>query len=1276
MMLALRLRGSRGIRTQYSGPLCHARVGRAGIAARDRPTAFARGYADDATNLKEVTTPEELTKSEESARSANSDSSAKAEESAESEVATNLKELTKTEESPKPQEPTKPSESPKSNNNPESSKSTNSKKKKTEVDGANNADKKTEPKAGDEAPSSESQAKTIKILREATALLQEFRANPAKFAAKKTGKDKQRSLKTQSTPIKGAFQYDERQMKIFSGTLNVLGDALQTVAQGGGKDKSAAADIAAAREVLAGFRPDHGRNVDSEEVKTADTAQKQSPRKEAEAEIEKRMKDKSKKKAEPQPKLESKESSKKKKGNSQASLEAQEPPKKKGQAQHKSEKSETGDAPTTQTKVKTYSKKLPLVLGSESLAAAVAIASARYSPKSQKGNKATSETKTTSDPKAKSTKKSSAKKKHGPKVENFRAQPASALTPIDVEVKPVPLIQYGLDRVLFKDGVYPLQDPRTRVWNFDPYLATIMPVTDFDFDALADYITSSKDKKLIGITKDNKKKYTGSTSSMTSTLAHFHFLLSHWRPINCARLSQQFDVDQDNFTGIMRAPAATILNYKDGVYAIDADKEWDHETVLSMLGKSMEKLLTVPKDEFVKYHRSNSHELTEEEKNHQESYHYTTFGDFMMRSQLDAYDPRLPGTGVYDLKTRAVVSIRMDAQNVHRGAGYEIRQRDGNWESFEREYFDMIRSAFLKYSLQVRMGRMDGIFVAYHNTERIFGFQYIPLEEMDLSIHGTTDKTLGDKEFTASLKLFNDLLNQATAKFPKQSLRVHVEARPSTSEVPFLYFFAEPVNDEQIKKIQEKSKGSAEKFRKKLGIPLSEKDNTLLDSTAEEALDVEDETVAEDETVEEVREVVVEEEDGDQVWQNMMDVVEDTMDKDAEGITAIREAIQQALEQSGLLRAKSSEEAQHYIEALLKSIIDPNADFAKSENKIEQDDEAAPQNAEPEPAEPGPKPKQSTISSFFSWFRSPAPDTEVATNQQVPSSTQMAETEEKTQEAADGPSPELVDLLVKLTSRVGMTSSSKIASDKAKQQELSDDQARLQSFETILLDMMPDALESPEESASETEATSVETGDFPTEAKPSDSSVEEDSIFAMYVTVRNKVNNEPVDRPDNLRSSDKWDIEYAMEELHGERAVKLYQACQKRRKMTHLPKERDFRSMFDGELPQYINAGKKFRKQEKKIAETQPVWIVGQPGPLPAAEVFKGAGVKLDHILPSLEHGRPEVGSERDFAAERKSDHTSSIEDAVAQIRKNEENRASSFKEWRAKSKQSDNQQS
>jgi len=80
----------------------------------------------------------------------------------------------------------------------------------------------------------------------------------------------------------------------------------------------------------------------------------------------------------------------------------------------------------------------------------------------------------------------------------------------------------------------------------------------------------------------------------------------------------------------------------------------------------------------------------------------------------------------------------------------------------------MMRGTALKYSLQARMGHMDGIFVAYHNVKRIFGFQYISMSELDRALHGTPDTTLGDREFNLSIGLLNEILNKVTEKFPDQ----------------------------------------------------------------------------------------------------------------------------------------------------------------------------------------------------------------------------------------------------------------------------------------------------------------------------------------------------------------------------------------------------------------------------------------------------------------------------------------------------------------------------
>lgn len=130
-----------------------------------------------------------------------------------------------------------------------------------------------------------------------------------------------------------------------------------------------------------------------------------------------------------------------------------------------------------------------------------------------------------------------------------------------------------------------------------------------------------------------------------------------------------------------------------------------------------------------------------------------------MRSQLDCQDDRLPGSGVFDIKTRACLPIRHDRANYlvsisqitlslprlmrKDNSQYSILKDKGAKLSFEKEYYDIVRAGMLKWrsvllpdclddtrlmiSLQARIGGMDGIFVAYHNCNRLFGFQYLPM---------------------------------------------------------------------------------------------------------------------------------------------------------------------------------------------------------------------------------------------------------------------------------------------------------------------------------------------------------------------------------------------------------------------------------------------------------------------------------------------------------------------------------------------------------------------
>jgi hypothetical protein len=78
-------------------------------------------------------------------------------------------------------------------------------------------------------------------------------------------------------------------------------------------------------------------------------------------------------------------------------------------------------------------------------------------------------------------------------------------------------------------------------------------------------------------------------------------------------------------------------------------------------------------------------------------------------------------------------------------------------------------------SFQVRIGHMDGILVAYHNTRKIFGFQYISREEMDSRLFGSTK--LGDEVFRNALVMFESILDQATQKYPEQTLRLSFDTK-------------------------------------------------------------------------------------------------------------------------------------------------------------------------------------------------------------------------------------------------------------------------------------------------------------------------------------------------------------------------------------------------------------------------------------------------------------------------------------------------------------------
>lgn len=63
---------------------------------------------------------------------------------------------------------------------------------------------------------------------------------------------------------------------------------------------------------------------------------------------------------------------------------------------------------------------------------------------------------------------------------------------------------------------------------------------------------------------------------------------------------------------------------------------------------------------------------------------------------------------------------------------------------------------------------MDGVLVAYHNTARLFGFQYIPLEEMDMCLFGAKER--GGRIFHKCVSMLEIIAAEIAQCFPEQVL--------------------------------------------------------------------------------------------------------------------------------------------------------------------------------------------------------------------------------------------------------------------------------------------------------------------------------------------------------------------------------------------------------------------------------------------------------------------------------------------------------------------------
>jgi hypothetical protein len=348
---------------------------------------------------------------------------------------------------------------------------------------------------------------------------------------------------------------------------------------------------------------------------------------------------------------------------------------------------------------------------------------------------------------------------------------------------------------MYSPGVHILKDSRTGSYNFNPYLGKIVQPQDFNFDMLRTYLRPSQDTQLKELALLHQKRFIGASSSLVGLLSQLYMLVSNMKPINTTHLSHSFMNELKTFTRLSRGPFSAIILPKENgaLYAIDPDSRDDtrwvdpDERILMDLGRSMEAMLILSENEYMRFLKTTSEErggsTGKQSILPDDVFHYSTIEDIFVRSQLDCHHPALPNK-TFDLKSRAALAIRYDVPRYREHLDYAINRRFGLLQSYERELYDMMRAAMLKYNFQVRLGRMDGIFITYHNTAEIFGFEYVPHEDMDTFLFGGTQ--YGNEAYRICFKLLNSIVNLAVDHYPKDPIRLLVclhEDRPGRMDM-------------------------------------------------------------------------------------------------------------------------------------------------------------------------------------------------------------------------------------------------------------------------------------------------------------------------------------------------------------------------------------------------------------------------------------------------------------------------------------------------------------
>lgn len=367
----------------------------------------------------------------------------------------------------------------------------------------------------------------------------------------------------------------------------------------------------------------------------------------------------------------------------------------------------------------------------------------------------------------------------------------------------VPQLAHNLDHVVQTPGIYSIEEISKLQPDGGTFLRKIPNVEDVSFDEIPPYIPPSQDKLLLKFAQESKIKYVMSTSTISSVLSQIYFLFSSFKNPLFDNVFEEYENEPRKYMISQRKPITNFLrklDEKSGIYALDGDPGlfYYRNALLMDLGKVLERFLTLPPEVFNDVLLSKNKEKAKEHKNAIPDDHHRFMklnNDICLRSQIDCFskDKNTNKPFVYEIKTRTCCPMRYDFENYTDFFDYRINEVKGLHSSFEREYYDLIRGAFLKYSFQLKIGRMDGAFIAYHNTKELFGFEYVKSSEIMKRVFGS--ELYAEVCFLVCSRLLTELLNKILEDLQGQKYEMLKIGCYSCSFLKKMVIFVELMND-------------------------------------------------------------------------------------------------------------------------------------------------------------------------------------------------------------------------------------------------------------------------------------------------------------------------------------------------------------------------------------------------------------------------------------------------------------------------------------------------